>query len=257
MSKEEYEKTMSIHTVSEKLREAEEQIELGEVTDAKAPLSKLREKYGVNSNQYYCLLLDECACPAFCSSEKPYFGTQKDLRKIAKQMKNLGVYEDTVAALDAYFHGDHEAHHYIAYRDVPVLTPVEVVEIHEHKLDKSTWTHTNIWGFPYMLKIDRAEISTTVFRLEEDYLVGIKVCLTNLAYENLNQQWYPLNGGFWGNSCVFDISNSTEDEDFTVNTLPYFALRRFSNKKEAIKKSKTQPTVEDLKVVCDDIFADG
>ena len=98
MSKEEYEKTMSIHTVSEKLREAEEQIELGEVTDAKAPLSKLREKYGVNSDQYYCLLLDECACPAFCSSEKPYFGTQKDLRKIAIQMKNLGVYEDTVAA---------------------------------------------------------------------------------------------------------------------------------------------------------------
>lgn len=47
MSMEVYEKTMLIHAVSEKLSKAEEQIERGEVSDAKTSLSNLRGKYGL------------------------------------------------------------------------------------------------------------------------------------------------------------------------------------------------------------------
>ena len=47
MSMEVYEKTMFIQAVSEKLSKAEEQIERGEVSDAKDSLSKLRGKYGL------------------------------------------------------------------------------------------------------------------------------------------------------------------------------------------------------------------
>lgn len=47
MSMEVYEKSLFLHNIAQKLNEAEEQIEKGEITDAKSSLKKLRGKYGV------------------------------------------------------------------------------------------------------------------------------------------------------------------------------------------------------------------
>ena len=47
MSMEVYEKSLFLHNITQKLNEAEDQIEKGEVTDAKSSLKKLRGKYGV------------------------------------------------------------------------------------------------------------------------------------------------------------------------------------------------------------------
>ena len=47
MSMEVYEKSLFLHNITQKLNEAEDQIEKGEVTDAKYSLKKLRGKYGV------------------------------------------------------------------------------------------------------------------------------------------------------------------------------------------------------------------
>lgn len=47
MSMEVYEKSLFLHNITQKLNKAEDQIEKGEVTDAKYSLKKLRGKYGV------------------------------------------------------------------------------------------------------------------------------------------------------------------------------------------------------------------
>ncbi len=76
------------------------------------------------NEQYYALFLDDPATPSFCSFDKLYVGTKSELDIAIDAMKQDERYAATVAAYEAYW-TDPNAKHYVALREIPILTPVQ------------------------------------------------------------------------------------------------------------------------------------
>ena len=114
--------------------------------------------------EYYILRLWDCATPSFCSFDKVYVGTEADIRKAIASMKRAGVNDETVAAVSHYLSGDKAATHNIAYKDIPALEECQLLRTSELKIEATEWEHINVWGFPYKMKCDSAEISQILVR---------------------------------------------------------------------------------------------
>ena len=56
-----------------------------------------------------------------------YVGTIDEIRVVMNRLAKTKDYVGTVKAWKAYCTGDHNAIHNVAYRDIPLLTPVEYV----------------------------------------------------------------------------------------------------------------------------------
>ncbi len=101
------------------------------------------------SQQFYQLRLDDCATPSFVSFDKPYYGTLDEIRGFIAALEQDEACRESdaapIAAFHAYESGDHEAKHYAAYQELPLLIPVSVLERKTVTLREYAWTHMNIW----------------------------------------------------------------------------------------------------------------
>lgn len=208
------------------------------------------------TDTYYIFSLDEPAMPGFCSFDKMYVGTEKALRKVAENMTKKGSYPNTVKALEDYFNGNTAAKHNIAYREQQVLIPVKTKAEIKHSFENYAWTHTNIWGFPYNMKCDTAEIHQIIFKHEDTYFRCIRAWFKNLCYEGFNNNWNMLDDGFWGNGSVLDVSYEQDGTQFTFNNLLFVEEAHYRTLKAAVADMNDISKIE-FKRICDEIFADG
>lgn len=208
-------------------------------------------------DKYYIFHLDEPAAPGFCSFDKMYVGTEKEMMTVASNLEKKDYYEDTVSAIRDYFKGNINAEHNIAYKNRKVLKPVKIEAEHKSSFDNMRWSHTNIWGFPYEMKCDLTILHQIVFRFEGRVYRYIRAWMKNLSYEISKGEWQPLDSKFWGNAAVLDVSTNPGTNDFTFNNLLYVAEEIYdSDLKQAIDDMCNDSKIE-LQKICDEIFADG
>ncbi|MBE6701181.1 MAG: hypothetical protein E7582_04760 [Ruminococcaceae bacterium] len=206
------------------------------------------------SDKYYILNLYDPATPGFCSFSKLYIGTQAE---ILKAIKNLEVDSDsnnTAKAVKEYFNGNTAATHNVAYQEVPVLTPIEIIAEHGMELNHYKWTHINMWGFPYYMKCDRARVHQIVF--EHDGMIHrfVRGWFDNLSYKGDFGDWSELKDGFWGNAAILDVT--TYADNFTFNNLLYVKAENYESAAGAIDDLQKKNKLE-FRSICDEIFADG
>lgn len=207
--------------------------------------------------KYYVLHLDDPAAPSFCSFDKIYIGTEKTIKTVADNLEKNEHYLETVSAIRSYFNGNHSAAHNAAYRNLNVLIPVKIEAERKSAFNNKEWIHTNIWGFPYEMKCDSAIIHQIVFKYNGEIYRCIRAWLKNLCYEGYSGKWKILDGGFWGNSSILDVSNVSGQADFTFNNLLYVEEERYeSDISSAINDIQLDEKIE-LSRICDEIFADG
>lgn len=153
-------------------------------------------------SRYYRLLLDDYSAASFTSFSKDYYGTLKQIGSLfdairqddvlAEQKKYiLGIY-------DRYIAGESKVSHKVAYRDVPFLVPAKVLGTESSVLTDYTWEHTNTWGFPYLMKCDKAECTHIWFSCDGKYSRCIQVQFKNLQYKNAVGKYVPLGSRIWG-----------------------------------------------------------
>lgn len=207
--------------------------------------------------KFYMLHLDDTAAPGFCSFDKIYIGTEKTIKAVADNLEKNKHYLETVSAIRSYFNGNHSAAHNVAYRNLKVLIPVKIEAERKSAFNNKEWTHTNIWGFPYEMKCDSAIIHQIVFKYNGEIYRCIRAWLKNLCYKDYSGNRKMLDGGFWGNSSILNVSNVSGQADFTFNNLLYVEEERYeSDISSAINDMQLDEKIE-LGRICDEIFADG
>lgn len=205
------------------------------------------------NEQYYALYLDDPATPAFCSFDKLYVGTRPELDKAIAVMKQDERYAATVAAYEAYWI-DPSAKHNVAFREVPILTPVRRICSSELAFGEKEWEHINVWGFPYKMRFDRAEVKQLLVEHEERIHRLLRATFTNLCFESVIGTWSPADH-FWGHGCLLDIQFNT-DGSISLSSLLYMEQDQFEKASDADELMLDSDKVF-FGRICDEIFGDG
>lgn len=208
-------------------------------------------------SRYYRLLLDDYSAASFTSFSKDYYGTLEQIRSLFEAMKeDEDVAERQKYILDIYeryIAGASSISHQVAYREVPFLVPAKVLGMETTVLENHAWEHTNTWGFPYLMKCDRAECTHIWFSCYGKYSRCIQVKFTNLQYESAAGTYVPLGSMFWG------YPEQIYGSDGNLHNRLFVEEKVFKNKAGAMKDRVNFIHSPDHKFdeFLNDIFGDG
>ena len=206
--------------------------------------------------KYYILNLWDYGTPAFVSCDKMYVGTEAEIRTAIEAMKRSPKgSEETIAAVERYLAGDKTATHNIAYNEIPVLEPCTRIASSSLSLGSYAWEHTNVWGFPYKMKCDKAEIKQIIIKYKRKYYRCVRAWFQNLCYESVSGKWTLMGDFYLGPAYLFDVKDEP-GEGRTMNNLLYVAEEVYAKLEDAEDKLLSEEHLV-FKGFCDDIFADG
>lgn len=205
------------------------------------------------SEQYYAIHLWDASMPGICSFDKMYIGTEADLKKVAKAMAAGEHYPDTVKAIAAYFEGNREATHNVAYQVIPVLKPVMLKDKRTFTLGRRKWEHLNVWQWPYKMRFAGAEVTQIIVKYEGKYHRCIRAKMKNLCYESADKKYDRLDKMHWGNDFVLEVKFS--GKSFTIENLLYVGEIVYASYKEAKADFESDNLIFDG--ICDEIFGEG
>ena len=207
----------------------------------------------MQKNKMYRLQLDDYSKPGFVSNTKNYYGTLADINGLITALEEYDKenFKDLITAFKTYLQGDKKVTHNVAYRNVKLLEPVQLLGSFEHTMTDYQWEHTNTWGFPYKVKFDKAEIEHFWFSVRKKYYRCMRAAFTNLAYENPVEEWTPLGTFVLGFPCMlkreFDIIGNrlaVEEKVFDSKEDMEFDMNNFDKS-------------VDFTEFCNEIFGDG
>lgn len=209
------------------------------------------------NQQYYCLRLWDYSTPSHVSKSKAYFGTLDDIRSLMEALerdeRHRVDHAETIAAFRKYEAGNHAVTHNVAYQELLLLEPVEVIGEAVLRLENHRWQHLNTWDCPYHMECSEVETHHLWLSSPEDCLRAIKARFRDLGYRSFNGDVKLLESGFWGHPQMLYM-----DENALCNRLAVIE-KRFKNRKEARKDLAEFRNKKDADFTgfCEDIFGDG
>ena len=204
--------------------------------------------------ELFAIALPECAAPSFCSFSKIYVGEMDDLYRIINRYRRVLGYEDTVEAFDEYLMGNHQAAHRVAYAWQVILEPVEELACKEFHLGETAWEHLNIWGCPYKVRFNQADIERVAINYHGEHLLYCRAKMVDLCYE-VEEGRHNLDGGFWGNECVMDVI-SMPDGHYTVSNLLFIKESSYDTEELMMAVLADASTIQ-IKEIMNEVFGDG
>ena len=208
-------------------------------------------------SRYYRLLLDDYSAASFTSFSKDYYGTLEQIGTLFEAIKQdeelaerqkyiLGIY-------DRYLAGETKISHNVAYQEVPFLIPAKVLGTETTVLTDFSWEHINTWGFPYLVKCDKAECTHIWFSCYGKYSRCIQVQFTNLQCESITGKFEPLGSMIWG------YPGQIAGDNGDVYNRLFVEEKVFKNKTEAMADKQNFIHSPDPKFdeFLNDIFGDG
>jgi len=208
------------------------------------------------AEQFYKLILTDYALPGLCSGGESYYGTLEGVKAFISAMRKQSDddLDGLEKALNAFLAGEQSVKHSVAYSQEQFLIPVELVESKVQFLENYKWTHTNIWGFPYYMKISKGIAQEVVLKDGENYVRCVKLDAQKLMYraDPPCDHWMSIEAGFWGFPGLLRYEK-IGDRTFT----DLFFVETISNDLKECLTEIGQTESLNFKNICDSIFGDG
>ena len=103
--------------------------------------------------QFYCLHLDDYSAAAFTSFGKAYYGTMADIKAFIGTLGDdpgrSENYAKLIGAFREYEAGNTEVKHNVAYQEIPLLEPVNLLGKAMLRLDNYRWEHLCITSWQW------------------------------------------------------------------------------------------------------------
>lgn len=209
------------------------------------------------ADKYYRLLLDDYSAAAFTTFDKEYYGTIDDVRGLVEYLKadekRRDSHKGTIEAFEKYVSGDKKSIHNVAYRDVPILTPIKIICEVEQDIGNMEWEHLNIWQWVCEMKLTSAKVHHYWIKDKRQYRRIMKARIVGLHYKDTVGKWTDPHTMFWGFPGML-----VRDGDTLYNRLA--CIEKNFDTLEELQADYAdylkEPNVE-FKRFCDDIFGDG
>ena len=210
----------------------------------------------LSMESFYKLELTDYALPDFCSGGEYYYGMLDDIKAFVSAMRKVSDsdVDGLEKALTAFLSGKRSVKHPVAYSQKQFLIPVELIDRKVHFLENYEWTHTNIWGFPYYMRLSQGTAHEVVLKDGGNYVRCVKLDAQNLMY-NADfpcDQWMSAGACFWGFPGLLRYE---KHGDRTFSDM-FFVESISQNVNECLTEIG-QIEKLNFKNFCDSIFGDG
>jgi len=207
--------------------------------------------------QYYRIILDDYAKPAFVTFDKSYYGTIQQVRSFVSAMeqdkRTKREHAQLIQAFHEFEHGNVTATHPVGFRDVQLMIPVKCIGIKQFTLGPRRWDHINIWGFPNPLRYESVDVTFYSISEKDRYSRCLMAQFQNLVIESINSRWHPLAEVTWGHPHIIEWEGTCTYNQLAVaesHFEKHIDLLEDFNRFEI-------PDAVDFTEFCNDIFGDG
>lgn len=207
--------------------------------------------------QYYRIMLNDYAKPAFVTFDKAYYGNLQQVKSFVDALEQDERRKESHAQLIQAFHefelGNTAVTHPICFHEEQLLTPVKCIGTKQFTLGPRRWDHINIWGFPNPLRYESVDVTFYWFSEKDRYRRCMTARFQNLELESLTGKWTPLAEITWGHPHIVELEGTC-----TYNRLA--VVDSFFKKHNDLLEdfNRFQPPDEvDFTEFCNDIFGDG
>lgn len=209
------------------------------------------------NEQYYRIMLNDYAKPAFVTFDKAYYGNLQQVRALVEALDQDDHTKESQASLIQAFRkyeaGDAEVTHPVCFHEAKLLTPVKCIGTKQFSLGPRRWDHINIWGFPNPLRCESVEVTFYWFSEKGRYFRCMTAKFQNLEMESLKGTWHPLADVTWGHPHMVELEGTC-----TFNRLAVIESR-FAKHIDLLDNFRQfqVPEEVDFAEFCNDIFGDG
>ena len=196
-----------------------------------------------------------CACPSFASDYVVYFGSAKDIDSFAEYCRTNECHKEFLKGYEECKNGNANAVINIAYCNLPVAEPVEVIGGGEQLSSDVEWEIMNIWDFPYYFKAKQLHRELVWIKHREKWLRAARYTIKGLQTADEDKQFRPVTF-LMGNKGIIAITNNSNSDCRT----PFFMPERFFSSEQECRADMASPQFSpehDLSAFCFEIIADG
>lgn len=204
--------------------------------------------------EMYAVPFWDVSTPSFVSFYIEYFGTDEDIAEFAAACRKSGCHEEFLRGYDELMGGNSDATINIAYSDMPIKSPVELLGRSESLTSDMCWETLNTWDCPYTLKAEKMQREVIWIKHCDSFIRAARYRIKGLMLRGLSD-FSPISNR-WGNDEVIAFE---EGSDTDCRSLFYFPERYFSSEEECRSDMSAPEFVpeNDLRRLCFEFFADG
>lgn len=202
--------------------------------------------------QLYAFELDDYAAPSCTSFTKLYFGTVDDFQIV---LDNIGEerMEDLRYTFEHFVAGERKIIYHAGQCVTRFARPTKVIKEKEMSLERISYEYENSYGFPYLIRITKAEGKVALVKLGKEFYIVYWVTATNPRYKDKlfkRSKWVALGDMIWGFPGILKIKGKT------IQNLLGVVDSRIECEAEARAKFEALQSL-DWHRFCEDIFGDG
>lgn len=213
----------------------------------------------MNANEnFYCLTLDDCSAPAFCSFGTWYFGTLPLVASLIEALKaderHAKKYAKLIEAFREYCNGNTEVTLNVAYQEVPLLEPVSIYTEIEITAGSNKVEHLNVWDCIYYMRWEKSESKHVWLRYKNCYLRCIKAKFHDLEFAVVD-----IEDNYEAVDMTMGFPKQTVFGENTVGNRLYVIEKGFDNEEELLQDIENFRNAPDpiYTEIFNDIFGDG
>lgn len=203
-------------------------------------------------NEYFPIRLGDFSLPSICDGESIYFGTKDDLLNYYIGVRQVRSHNMDLNNLYSFINQESKKISMLKFRGYYLNEKITLLGKTKTQLNIKEWTHINIWGFDYHIKINSGETNVIWIKHNRKYYRCIQPSFENLQYTGDKQNKYLKITHFWGQPGFFQIDgNIIKSNLFTID-------KQFDNKQELLEDIKNfDANTINLTVAMNEVFGDG
>lgn len=210
----------------------------------------------LHEKKYFTIDLEDYGYPRHAAVTRCYCGTMEELIAFANRLDGgkwtAQRYRQIIEGIDNYDLDD-EVTHQVAGKEMQLLTPVEVLALHETILENAKWNHVSYSGAVYATIAEKVSASQIVTRDQDGTLRRwIKMDFYEMYFCVQGHGWCHMRdliGGFPG---VITWDGETYHGKLYVQVASYTA-----DQQEAAMAALHTVTEQDLSAGCQDVLGLG
>lgn len=211
----------------------------------------------MSNDQYSRLELDDYSAASFTSFGKYYFGKLEEIRNFIREIdankRNEDSHKSLLSAFRAYEAGQTNITHNVAFREVPLLVPAQIIHTEGAFWENYEWEHLNTWRWPYNMRCDTVKSTHFWVRCDQEYRRVVKAEFGFLRYEGLADHWNLVGDMLWGFPCML---TGHPAKFYNVLAEPEKVFQSVEEMEADWLSFQASPD-PDYTEFCNDIFGDG
>lgn len=206
----------------------------------------------IKKPSWYSFELDNYSAPSCTSSTKTYFGTIEDFKGVISGRASK-TDDELKNTFERFAAGERKIIYNAGFIKTRFAKPAILIEEKNIAFDSTEYRFTNVYGFYYYVRFDRAEGKVYLLKQGKSFYVVYRMSLINPIFsDNVIDIWNRLGDMLWGFPGVLKYNR----KDKILTNMLGLIESKFDNEQAAREHFNSLSSFEWSRFF-EDVFGDG